>query len=159
MSLTILVSVEGDFLVLGDGGVVTLEGVVVVVTDPLGETVLDGGDEFVTGDEVDSVEGGTERLEGTKVTLVEGGEGDAEDEVIPSHRSSLVGVGHSDEPSPTLEGFLDGRDEDVGDCVVHRGGRCHGFRIHGSVVGFKEILKKVSYSPQVVRNEGVVDLV
>jgi hypothetical protein len=126
VGFAVFVSVEGNFLVGSDWGVVTFEGIIVVVTDSLGQGVLDGGDEFVTGDEVDSVEGGTDGFEGTEVRLVEGFQTDSHEEVVTGYGTVLIGVGHSDEPTTTLEGFLDGGGEDVGENrvlgrVVHYG--------------------------------------
>lgn len=123
---TLVVNVIGDFLVGGDRGVVILQRVVVIVTDSLGQTVVDGGDQFVTSNQVDSTEGRTEVGEGSEVRLVEGGEGNSGEEIVVRHRTGEVGVGQTDETGTRLEGGFNLIGENGGDGQIHRLGRCHG---------------------------------
>lgn len=118
VGFALVIGVEFDFPILSDRIVVTLESVGRVVTDPFGEGFSDGGDEFVTGDEVDTGEGRAESLEGTKVGFVETEDIDPHDQIVAGGFPVLIGVGETDEPTTGLEGFLDGGgkgvEEDVG---------------------------------------------
>lgn len=117
-------NMELDFAVRSDRGVVTLEGVSRVVADPLGQGFRHRGDQFVTGDGLDTIQGGTEFLEGAKIRLVEGDERDSHDQTVTGLLALFVGIGDSDEAGTGPLGVFDCESERGGEGCVLEGIEC-----------------------------------
>jgi hypothetical protein len=110
--------VKTDFLVFGDGFVISLEGVVIVITDSLVKRISDGNDEFITGNGVDTGQRGAKSEKSSEIRLVKGRKVDSGQEIVAGSLTVFVRVDDSDEPTTLLEGFPNRCGESVGEDLV-----------------------------------------
>ena len=115
------VDVELNLAVLRHGLVITLESVGVIVADALGQAVVDGSQDFLTGNQLDTVQTGEHGLNGPFVRLIEGHQVDAHQKVVTTGLAVLVGVGQTDVTATGFESLFHIRDDDILDDGVLSG--------------------------------------